>query len=124
MKYYLCYLNNKLYNTYLQLLNGINLTQSQIVIRGSDKGSNEEIMELANNIASIIPDLFDVYAAAEKYPIKYEQSMNTVIQQVLSRFIFILSGPHNWCSIVFYMIKLFIHFKLLSNYECLILLRN
>lgn len=65
-------------------MNGIILTQSQIVIGGSDKGTNEKIMELANSIAETIPDLFDVHAAAEKYPIKYEQSMNTVLQKVLN----------------------------------------
>lgn len=41
------------------------------------------MVELANNIAENIPDLFDVEAAVEKYPTMYEQSMNTVIRQVL-----------------------------------------
>jgi len=39
--------------------------------------------ELANNIAKNIPDLFDIIEATTKYPIKYEQSMNTVLRQVL-----------------------------------------
>lgn len=49
---------------------------------GSDKDTDQKIIELANNIAKNIPELFDTVAAAEKYPTKYEQSMNTVIRQV------------------------------------------
>jgi len=69
------------------LLNGTILTQSQIASGGSDKDGDKKIIDLASNIAENIPDLFDVIAAAEKYPIKYEQSMNTVIRQALNLFI-------------------------------------
>lgn len=61
------------------------MTQGQVVIGGSDKDTDQKIIDLANNIAMNIPDLFDVIQAAEKYPTKYEQSMNTVIRQVLNR---------------------------------------
>lgn len=64
-------------------MNGTILTQSQIVTGSSDTDADDKIIELANNIAENIPDLFDVVAATEKYPTKYEQSMNTVIRQVL-----------------------------------------
>lgn len=67
----------------LQLLNGTILTQSQIVTGGSgDKDGDNKIIELASDIAKNVPELFDVLAATEKYPTRYEQSMNTVIRQV------------------------------------------
>jgi dynein heavy chain len=64
-------------------LNSTILTQSQITTGSCDTDVDDKIIELANNIAENIPDLFDVEAATEKYPMKYEQSMNTVIRQVL-----------------------------------------
>lgn len=66
----------------LQLLHGTILTQGQVVVGGSDKDSDQKIIDLANSIAVNIPNLFDVIEAAEKYPTKYEQSMNTVLRQV------------------------------------------
>uniref|UniRef100_A0A2S2QIW0 Dynein heavy chain 3, axonemal n=1 Tax=Sipha flava TaxID=143950 RepID=A0A2S2QIW0_9HEMI len=68
------------------LLNSTILTQSQIATGSCDTDVDDKIIELANNIAENIPDLFDVEAATEKYPMKYEQSMNTVIRQELIRF--------------------------------------
>lgn len=68
----------------MQLLNGAILTQGQVVVGGSDKNTDQKIIDLANSIAVSIPDLFDVIEAAERYPTKYEQSMNTVIRQVLN----------------------------------------
>lgn len=55
---------------------------------GSDKDSDGKIIELASNIAESIPNLFDMYAATEKYPTLYEQSMNTVLRQVFDLFIY------------------------------------
>lgn len=63
-------------------MNGTILTQSQIVTESSDKDTEKVIVELASKIVESLPELFDVIAAGEKYPIKYEQSMNTVIRQV------------------------------------------
>lgn len=63
-------------------MNGTILTQSQIVSGNNDKDADNKIIELASNIAENIPKLFDVQAAAEKYPTTYEQSMNTVLRQV------------------------------------------
>lgn len=75
---------------------------------GSDKDGDKKIIELASNIANNIPDLFDVISAAEKYPTKYEQSMNTVLRQVL-----------NVCNLIFVSIpspKTIAYFWLLLNY--------
>lgn len=77
-------------------MNGTILTQSQIAAGGSDKDTDAKTVELASNIAKNIPDLFDVIEASKKYPTKYEQSMNTVIRQVLKQFIIkIISIQYN-----------------------------
>ncbi|XP_022171452.1 dynein heavy chain 3, axonemal-like isoform X1 [Myzus persicae] len=73
------------------LLYGTILTQSQINAGGGDKETDEKTAELANNIEKNIPDLFNIIEATKKYPIKYEQSMNTVIRQELIRFNKLLS---------------------------------
>jgi len=63
---------------------GTILTQSHIVVEGENKkDAGAKILELASNIAKNIPDLFDIPEATKKYPTKYEQSMNTVLRQVL-----------------------------------------
>jgi dynein heavy chain, axonemal len=41
---------------------------------------------LANSILSEVPELFNVKEAEKNYPVSYEQSMNTVLTQELSRF--------------------------------------
>lgn len=56
-----------------------------MVAGGSDKDTDQKIIDLASSIAENIPNLFDIVEATEKYPTKYEQSMNTVIKQVLNR---------------------------------------
>uniref|UniRef100_A0A2S2ND87 Dynein heavy chain 3, axonemal n=1 Tax=Schizaphis graminum TaxID=13262 RepID=A0A2S2ND87_SCHGA len=53
------------YETHL-LLNGTILTQSQIAAGGSDKDTDSKTVELANNIAKNIPDLFDIIEATKK----------------------------------------------------------
>jgi len=56
-------------------------------VGGGDEDGDAKTTELACNIAKNIPDLFDITEATKKYPIKYEQSMNTVLQQVFNLFI-------------------------------------
>lgn len=60
------------------------MTQSQITTGGGDKDTNSKTAELAHNIEKNIPDLFDLIEVTKKYPTKYEQSMNTVLRQVLN----------------------------------------
>ena len=59
-------------------LNTIMLTQ-QNAGGGGGGGDDALINKLADSILAELPPLFDVAAAEEKYPISYEQSMNTVL---------------------------------------------
>lgn len=43
-------------------------------------------INLANDILKKIPDLYDIEAISEKYPVMYTNSMNTVLRQELIRF--------------------------------------
>lgn len=51
---------------------------------GSDQ--DEKVNAICDGILAEVPLPFDVKAAEKKYPVKYEQSMNTVLTQELSRF--------------------------------------
>lgn len=63
------------------------LTQTHIGTTGAATGDSEtQIISLASDILSKIPPPFDVLEVAEKYPILYENSMNTVLKQELIRF--------------------------------------
>jgi dynein heavy chain len=54
---------------------------------GGGSGSSDAIInKLANSILTEVPQPFDVKAAEKKYPISYNQSMNTVLTQELTRF--------------------------------------
>jgi len=47
---------------------------------GGGGGSSDAIInKLANSILSEVPNVFDIEAAEKKYPISYNQSMNTVL---------------------------------------------
>jgi len=46
---------------------------------GGGGGEDELINKLADSILNDLPPQFDIKAAEEKYPISYEQSMNTVL---------------------------------------------
>lgn len=66
-------------------LESIMLTQSSS--GGSGGGGEDELVNnLADGILKQLPADFDVKAAEQKYPISYEQSMNTVLTQELDRF--------------------------------------
>jgi dynein heavy chain len=47
---------------------------------GDGKSQDDLLNEIAAGILTRIPANFDVEAAARKHPIKYEDSMNTVLQ--------------------------------------------
>lgn len=53
---------------------------------GGGKSQDEIIQESADDILSKMPKAYDIEAAAKKHPLKYEDSMNTVLQQELLRY--------------------------------------
>lgn len=61
-------------------------TQQNAVVGGGGKSIEEVITSLADAMLTDIPEAFDVRAAEKKYPVSYEQSMNTVLTQELIRF--------------------------------------
>ena len=53
---------------------------------GNSLSREEIILEVASQNVGKMPDLFDMEMTALRYPIKWEESMNTVITQELERF--------------------------------------
>ncbi|XP_031567893.1 dynein heavy chain 3, axonemal-like [Actinia tenebrosa] len=68
-----------------ELFDSILLTQPRQT-GGGGKSSAEMIEELANDILSKFPPPFDMEMVIEKYPVVYNESMNTVLRQELIRF--------------------------------------
>ncbi|KAK7101861.1 hypothetical protein V1264_020177 [Littorina saxatilis] len=68
-----------------QLFDGILLTLPRQT-SGGGKSSQEIIEELACDILSKIPPDFNLDEVQGKYPVRYEESMNTVLAQELIRF--------------------------------------
>ena len=79
---YIFILNNW---NYLQLLDGILLTQSKISA-GGENSRKTMIEHMSRNILSKIPPPFPLEAVMERYPVMYEESMNTVLVQEVTRF--------------------------------------
>eukprot|EP00736_Rhodelphis_marinus_P009963 Rmarinus@m.13207 len=53
---------------------------------GSGKSADDVVGDSAKDILNKIPEPFDLGEVSKKYPIMYEESMNTVLQQELIRF--------------------------------------
>ncbi|XP_058476444.1 dynein axonemal heavy chain 3-like [Solea solea] len=53
---------------------------------GGAKSPQEIVDELSEDILSKLPPDFDIPAVIEKYPVMYEESMNTVLRQEIIRF--------------------------------------
>ena len=67
-----------------ELFNAILLTQARS--GGGGGGGDDLLASIAEDIASKIPDDFDLEAVKAMYPVEYLQSMNTVLAQELIRF--------------------------------------
>ena len=70
-------------------------TQQNAAVGGGGKSSDELIAALADSILSDVPEPFDIKAAEKKYPVSYEQSMNTVLTQELIRFNGLINAIRN-----------------------------
>lgn len=68
-----------------QLFDGILLTLPRQT-SGGGKSSQEMIEELASDILTKIPADFNLEECQNKFPVRYEESMNTVLNQELIRF--------------------------------------
>jgi dynein heavy chain len=62
---------------------------------GAGANQDEVVGEVANDVTTRVRQTFDVASVQEKYPIKYEESMNTVIGQELTRYNKLLAVIHS-----------------------------
>ena len=66
---------------------------------GGGGASQDEIVgEVANDVTTRVRNVFDVASVQERYPIKYEESMNTVLGQELTRYNKLLAIVHSSLS--------------------------
>uniref|UniRef100_A0A672FZI1 Dynein axonemal heavy chain 3 n=3 Tax=Salarias fasciatus TaxID=181472 RepID=A0A672FZI1_SALFA len=68
-----------------QLLDGVLLTLPRQSAGGA-KSPQEVVDELADDILAKLPANFDIEMVMDKYPVVYEESMNTVLRQEVIRF--------------------------------------
>ncbi|KAJ3086325.1 Dynein heavy chain 7, axonemal, partial [Quaeritorhiza haematococci] len=61
-------------------------TQAKSGGGGAGKSTDEIVTEVATDILARIPTLFNIQAAITKYPVNYNESMNTVLIQEMIRF--------------------------------------
>ena len=69
-----------------ELLDSVLLTQARGSSASGGKKADDVMSEIATDILSKLPEPFDVEEALNKYPTRYEESMNTVLVQEMQRF--------------------------------------
>ncbi|CAL9702663.1 unnamed protein product [Knipowitschia caucasica] len=68
------------------LFDSLLLTQGGGGKEGSSSGSDNTLYDIANNILTKLPKNFDTETALLKFPVCYEESMNTVLVQEMERY--------------------------------------
>nr|XP_008166211.1 dynein axonemal heavy chain 12 isoform X1 [Chrysemys picta bellii] len=68
------------------LFESLILTQGGGTQGGSSGGGDSTLYEIADDILIKLPNDFDIEASLHKYPVRYEESMNTVLVQEMERF--------------------------------------
>ncbi|XP_029975539.1 dynein heavy chain 12, axonemal [Salarias fasciatus] len=68
------------------LFDSLLLTQGGGVKGGATSGSDNTLFDIANDILTKLPANFDTEAALQKFPVLYEESMNTVLVQEMERY--------------------------------------
>ncbi|MGH0136030.1 UNVERIFIED_CONTAM: hypothetical protein FKN15_058794 [Acipenser sinensis] len=68
------------------LFDSLLLTQGGGRKGGSSGGGDSTLFEIAKGILTKLPKDFDIEAALQKFPVRYDESMNTVLVQEMERF--------------------------------------
>uniref|UniRef100_A0A674AYT7 Dynein axonemal heavy chain 12 n=1 Tax=Salmo trutta TaxID=8032 RepID=A0A674AYT7_SALTR len=69
-----------------QLFDSLLLTQGGGAKGGASSGGDNTLFDIANDILTKLPANFDIETALLKYPVLYEESMNTVLVQEMERY--------------------------------------
>ncbi|KAK1801742.1 hypothetical protein P4O66_022373 [Electrophorus voltai] len=75
------------------LFDSLLLTQGGGSKGGSSSGGDSILLDISNDILSKLPENFNIESALAKYPVLYEESMNTVLVQEMERY-------NNLCSTI------------------------
>uniref|UniRef100_A0A671G5X3 Dynein axonemal heavy chain 12 n=1 Tax=Rhinolophus ferrumequinum TaxID=59479 RepID=A0A671G5X3_RHIFE len=68
------------------LFQSLLLTQGGAEQTGSSGSTDQALLEITKDILKKLPNDFDIETALWKYPVRYEESMNTVLVQEMERF--------------------------------------
>lgn len=68
------------------LFESLLLTQGGSKQTGSSGSTDQILLEITEDILEQLPNDFDIEAALQRYPVRYEESMNTVLVQEMERF--------------------------------------
>ncbi|XP_034354027.1 dynein axonemal heavy chain 12 isoform X4 [Arvicanthis niloticus] len=68
------------------LFESLLLTQGGAKQSGSSGSTDQILLEITEDILTQLPTDFDIEAALKSYPVRYEESMNTVLVQEMERF--------------------------------------
>ena len=69
------------------MFNSILLTLPRTTSGGGGKSAGDQVLELAGDILGKLPPNFDMEKIIAKYPVLYNESMNTVLRQVRTNYL-------------------------------------